>query len=100
MQFAPFSLLSEKILWEDTGESCVPPNVRKEFFPVANATEALFLFWYITARPNRKTIRQLFALLKHPDFKLEDVPAETDLIQMPLRLPLLPAYYGQDGKGI
>ena len=88
------------VLWADAGEKQIPNHIlpTSPYYPVANATEALMLLWYITTRPTQKDYRQLLLMLKHPEFRLCDVPSETKLVEdLPKRLPLLPGYIVKNG---
>jgi hypothetical protein len=89
-----------EVLWADAGEKRIPKNILRSnpYYPVANATEALMLFWFTTTRPTQKDYRQLLRMLKHPDFSLADLPTETALVkELPQRLPLIPGYIVKNG---
>lgn len=78
----------------------IPEDAKGSFFPVANATEALFLCWSIITRPTKEDFRQLLDILRHPQFRIQDIPSEAALEQMLFRLPLLPGYHLHSGMVI
>jgi len=58
-------------------------------FPYSNLTQAALHWWNALFHPSERATNQLFLILKHPGFRVEDVPANAaQLHQLDKILPL------------